>query len=58
MIFGMITVQTTASTSNWPAVDTPALLLRADGDVQYVNTAGGQAVGMFAAAKFVSARVD
>jgi sigma-B regulation protein RsbU (phosphoserine phosphatase) len=25
--------------------------------VQYINTAGGQAVGMFAAVKFVSARV-
>lgn len=35
----------------------PALLLRADGDVRYVSTPGGQAVGMFAAPEFASATV-
>lgn len=35
----------------------PALLLRADGTVEKVNTEGGQAVGIFSNARFASARV-
>lgn len=35
----------------------PALLLRADGSVQKINTEGGQAVGIFTNARFASARV-
>ncbi|KUI31868.1 histidine kinase [Mycobacterium sp. IS-1742] len=35
----------------------PALLLRADGSVEKINTEGGQAVGIFANARFASARV-
>lgn len=35
----------------------PALLLRADGEVRYVNTPGGQAVGLFTAPQFTSARI-
>jgi sigma-B regulation protein RsbU (phosphoserine phosphatase) len=35
----------------------PALLLRSDGEAHYVTTPGGQAVGMFAAPKFVSEQI-
>lgn len=35
----------------------PALLMRADGTVDKVDTRGGQAVGIFSNARFVSARV-
>lgn len=35
----------------------PVLLLAADGDVRYVPTPGGQAVGMFAAPEFVTASI-
>jgi sigma-B regulation protein RsbU (phosphoserine phosphatase) len=58
VIFGFITVQDTGFDIELASGGHPsALLLRADGDVRYVNTAGGQAVGMFAAVKFASARV-
>lgn len=35
----------------------PALVLRADGGAEYVNTVGGQLVGILADARFVSARL-
>jgi phosphoserine phosphatase RsbU/P len=58
VIFGFITLQDNGFDIELASGGHPsALLLRADGDVRYVNTAGGQAVGMFAAVKFASARV-
>lgn len=58
VIFGLITVQDNGfdvelATGGHP----PPLLLRNDGDVQYVPTPGGQAVGMFTAPKFASTRI-
>ncbi len=58
VIFGVITLQDNGFDIELASGGHPsALLLRADGDVQYVNTPGGQAVGMFADAEFASARV-
>jgi sigma-B regulation protein RsbU (phosphoserine phosphatase) len=58
VLFGLITVldcgfDVELATGGHP----PPLLLRGDGEVRYVNTAGGQAVGLFASPKFASTRI-
>lgn len=58
VIFGVITARGDGfdiefATGGHP----PALLLRADGDVRYLPTPGGQAVGMFSSPEFASASV-
>jgi sigma-B regulation protein RsbU (phosphoserine phosphatase) len=58
VVFGLITLlgkgfSVELATGGHP----PPLLLRGDGEVEYVNAPGGQAVGIFTAPKFASTRI-